>query len=113
MTVKEDGSLRCNSCMLCVSSCPSKCIHITTSKEKGDTAPTAFHIELLRCIFCGICEDVCPVDAIRLTEENNMSGHSEQEWMMDHYQLAWRKTLHEGEGILSVVDDNAPGNLRL
>ena len=116
LTVKEHGPLRCNSCMLCVSACPAKCIHITTSAKGGpteDTTPVAFHIELLRCIFCGICEQICPVDAIRLTGEYEMSGHAEEEWLMDHHQLAYRKSLNDGEGLLSVVDENAPGSIRL
>ena len=86
LTTKEDGSLRCNSCMLCVQSCPAKCIHITTEGKGGvheNISPVAFHIELLRCVFCGICVEVCPIDAIRLTGEYEMSGHAEQEWMLD------------------------------
>ena len=114
LTIKEDGSLRCNSCLLCVSSCPAQCIHLKMPESDSEGAPPEdFHIELLRCTFCGICEQVCPIDAIRLTGEYEMSGHAEQEWSLGRQDLAFRPSLNGGEGILSTVDDNDPGNVRL
>lgn len=116
LTVKEDGTLRCTSCMLCSTYCPAQCIHIVAaddSDKEVEKAPVSFEIEMLRCVFCGFCEEACPVDAIRLTNEYELSGHAEQEWVADHYELAFRKSLNGGRGIQSTVDDNDRLKLRL
>ena len=116
LTVKDDGTLRCTSCMLCSTYCPAQCIHIVAaddSDKEVEKAPVSFEIEMLRCVFCGFCEEACPVDAIRLTGEYELSGHAEQEWVADHYELAFRKSLNGGRGIRSTVDDKDRMKLRL
>jgi hypothetical protein len=42
-----------------------------------------------------------------------MSGHAEQEWVADHYELAFRKSLNGGKGVVSTVDDKDRMKLRL
>jgi NADH-quinone oxidoreductase subunit I len=102
--------------MLCSTYCPAQCIHIVAADDSDkdvEKAPVSFEIEMLRCVFCGFCEEACPVDAIRLTNEYEMSGHAEQEWVADHHELAFRKSLNGGKGIQSTVDDKDRMKLRL
>jgi NADH-quinone oxidoreductase subunit I len=116
LTLKEDGSIRCNSCMLCSTICPSKCIHIFSGEHedpKVEKVPINFEIELLRCIFCGMCEEVCPVDAIRMSNDYSMSDYAEKDWLVGIDELSRRKTLNNGQGIQSRVDDKDRLKLRL
>ena len=101
LTVKESGELQCNSCNLCQTYCPADCIHIVPGK-KTET-PEAFEIEILRCVFCGLCEEACPIDAIRHTPEMPRTGHAEQDWLVGIKELAYRKSLNGGKGLLSKV----------
>ena len=69
LTVKQNGDIRCTSCMLCETICPCDCIHIVPGESADATVeklPEEFYIDILRCCFCGLCEEACPVDAIRM-----------------------------------------------
>ena len=111
LTVKEDGSLRCTSCRLCELHCPTKCIHIESRHGKDprnpgeEGPPSLFRIEILRCTFCGFCVEACPVDAIRMSSEDCLSDHAGKNWSLDQKILAFRPTLNNSKGIVSVVED--------
>ena len=73
LTQREDGSVRCTACFLCVTVCPSKCIYIEAGEYPEDHPnaryekyPKRFVIDQLKCVYCGLCEEICPCDAIRL-----------------------------------------------
>jgi NADH-quinone oxidoreductase subunit I len=66
---REDGKLRCVSCMLCVTVCPSECIYVEAAEDADPEIqkyPSRFSIDLNRCCFCGFCVEACPEDAIRM-----------------------------------------------
>ena len=69
LMTREDGSIRCTACMLCVTVCPSDCIAIK-AEEVGDPniekRAKSFQIDMSRCMLCGLCAEACPCDAIRL-----------------------------------------------
>lgn len=88
---KNPAIPKCISCMMCATSCPSKCITITKQKEpkpteeqlkamaeaeargekvKKPTAPknpASFTYDFSLCSFCNTCADNCPVGSIRFS----------------------------------------------
>ena len=106
LTIQNNGSLQCISCTLCVTYCPSDCIYIETKYGRSindNGPPDSFKIDILKCIFCGLCEEACPVDAIRMSDEYRLSGHAEQEWVVDQKYLAFRESINKGKGEVSPV----------
>lgn len=69
LTVKQNGAMRCTSCMMCETICPCDCIHIVPGESPDPNTekfPEKFFIDALRCCHCGMCVEACPVDAIRM-----------------------------------------------
>ena len=111
LTIKDDGSLRCTSCRLCESYCPTKCIHIESRHGKNprnpqeEGPPSLFRIDILHCTFCGFCVEACPVDAIRMSSEDCLSNHAGTNWSLDQKVLAFRSSLNHSKGIISDIKD--------
>jgi len=69
LMLREDGSVRCTACMLCVAACPAGCIEVELDESlppDAERRPKEFRIDLLACTLCGRCVEVCPCDAIRM-----------------------------------------------
>lgn len=69
LTLKKDGAVKCESCFLCSTACPAKCIYIEPQEHddpRVEKFPNRFEIDTLLCIYCGYCVEACPVDAIRM-----------------------------------------------
>ena len=88
---KTPGIPKCISCMMCMTSCPSKCITVIKQKapkptdeevqamkaaeEKGEKAkkpkapknPAKFLYDYSLCSLCGTCVENCPVKSIRFS----------------------------------------------
>jgi NADH-quinone oxidoreductase subunit I len=75
---------RCIACMMCVTTCPSRCITVVKMKppkpsgedaEPGAKKPAApkepetYRYDYSLCSLCGLCVEVCPVDSIRFSTE--------------------------------------------
>jgi formate hydrogenlyase subunit 6/NADH:ubiquinone oxidoreductase subunit I len=101
LTLKEDGSLACTSCFLCLDICPSHCIAIEAHPHEEEAPPISFDINILRCTFCGLCEVACPVDGIRMDGDMPGALHTEMNLIWDKDHLA----NYSGKHISKISDD--------
>lgn len=79
--VHEHGIERCVACGLCSRVCPALAIEVQASETDlpKERYPIKFEINMLRCIFCGFCEEVCPEEAIVMSNEYELTFHSQEE----------------------------------
>jgi NADH-quinone oxidoreductase subunit I len=89
---------RCIACMMCVSTCPSRCITVVKMKppeadgEKSDPGarkpvapkePETYRYDYSLCSLCGLCAEVCPVDSIRFSAEAYLVTRDRRTLTMD------------------------------
>lgn len=55
---------KCNSCIICVESCPVDCLSMTVVPEGIPNHKYPYLLNPDMCISCGTCAEECPVDAI-------------------------------------------------
>lgn len=86
LMLREDGSIRCTACMLCVTACPANCIEIeaeAVADPRIEKRAQQFVIDELRCVFCGLCVEACPCDAIRMdTGKYDRVGRSRHDLLL-------------------------------
>ena len=85
LTLKEDKSLQCNACGLCVGFCPTHAIDLATS-DSGDFVD--MKLDILKCTSCGFCQEVCPIDALRIGQDQASAMHVESNWVLDSKDLS-------------------------
>jgi formate hydrogenlyase subunit 6/NADH:ubiquinone oxidoreductase subunit I len=115
---REDGSVRCVSCMMCSTVCPADCINIVagnaadppSDSEKvpgvdAEKFPVRFEIDELRCVVCGFCVEACPCDAIRMDSSVHVTAYADRrDFVFDRNRL-----MERGEQSQAVQGGHGPG----
>lgn len=96
----NQGQIKCNSCNLCITICPTHCLELKLPKGKvSPVVPLEFNFKPLECMYCNLCEEVCPEDALAFIADTDTSGTSEDKWVRDLNYLSFRPGLNEGKGL--------------
>jgi NADH-quinone oxidoreductase subunit I len=92
---------KCIACMMCMSTCPSKCITVIKKKPPKPAAeqaeggaekkaklaapkePQTFLYDYSLCSLCGLCAEVCPVDSICFSSEAYLVSRERGELKMN------------------------------
>jgi len=111
LTLYEDGALRCTSCFLCATACPSRCIYIEAAEHDDpqvEKFPLRYEIDTLLCIYCGYCVEACPVDAIRMDTGLHPEVYpaDPRNFIEDKETLMARSRLIEEKGVDGYVTDH-------
>lgn len=119
---REDGSVRCVSCMMCSTVCPADCINIVAGDAadppsdktnvpgvKAEKFPVRFEIDELRCVVCGFCVEACPCDAIRMDSNVHVTAYADRsDFIFDRSRL-----LEKGTQSIATQGGHGPGWRRL
>ena len=83
---KEDGTLNCTACELCMRACPSAAIRVVSHRDPETKRKVLdqFTVDNALCCFCGMCEEACNFSAIKLATKYEFST-----WHKD--ELFWNK----------------------
>lgn len=107
---KNPGKPKCIGCMLCATSCPSKCLTVLKAKApkptpqqekewadaeargekpkkpKAPKEPAKFIYDYSLCSLCGTCVEACPVSSLTFSNNVYLVGTSRKEFKMDLLQ---------------------------
>lgn len=104
LMLRDDGSIRCTACMLCVTACPADCIHIEAAEgdiPENEKYAVEYTIDMLRCIYCGFCVEACPCDAIRMdTQKLTESYFTREDFIKD---INYLKNNHGDKSAYSIA----------
>lgn len=111
LTLYDDGRVKCTSCFLCATACPSKCIYIEAAEHedsKIEKFPARYEIDTLLCIYCGYCVEACPVDAIRMDTgvHPEVYGDDPRQYIEDKETLINRTLDLESKGPKELYKDH-------
>lgn len=71
---KEDGSLNCTACELCMRACPTSAITIDAPRDENKKKQLKkFEIDFAICCYCGLCEEACNFSALKLANKYEFS----------------------------------------
>lgn len=85
---KEDGSLNCTACELCMKVCPSAAIKIVAPRgEDKKKKLEVFEIDFGFCCYCGLCEEACNFSALKLTGKYEFSSGNKDDVLWDVHKL--------------------------
>lgn len=85
---KEDGSLNCTACELCMRACPTAAIKIVAPRgEDKKKKLEVFEIDFAFCCFCGLCEEACNFSALKLTGQYEHSTGNIDDVLWDVHKL--------------------------
>ncbi|HDL01393.1 MAG TPA: NADH-quinone oxidoreductase subunit I [candidate division Zixibacteria bacterium] len=85
---KEDGSLNCTACELCMRACPTAAIKIVAPRgEDKKKKLEVFEIDFALCCYCGLCEEACNFSALKLTGKYEYSTGNKDDVLWDVHKL--------------------------
>ncbi len=85
---KDDGSLNCTSCLLCMKACPTAAIIIDAPRgEDKKKVLKKFELDFSLCCYCGLCEEACNFSALKLTGKYEYSTGNKDDLVWDVHKL--------------------------
>ena len=85
---KEDGSLNCTSCLLCMKACPTAAIIIDAPRgEDKKKVLKKFELDFSLCCYCGLCEEACNFSALKMTGKYEYSTNNKDDMLWDVHKL--------------------------
>ncbi len=85
---KEDGSLNCTACELCMRACPTAAIRIIAPRgEDKKKKLELFELDFSLCCYCGLCEEACNFSALKLTGKYEYSTGNKDDLLWDVNKL--------------------------
>lgn len=108
---KEDGSLNCTACELCMRACPTAAIKIVAPRgEDKKKKLEIFEINFAFCCYCGLCEEACNFSALKLTGKYEYATENRDDliWDVNKLQECGRDVPYEDKRKKKVAKKVAP-----